>query len=430
MQVFDRARGLAGLIVLGLVVAVTAQIDAKSPSKDWPQFRGVNRNGVSLESGIKKSWPDAGPKELWRRPIGGGFSGISIVGDRGYTMYGSPVAEASQEEGAEKPETADYAAAFNAKTGEEIWRVKVGERFDDGFAHGPRSTPTVDGNQVFVLGGRGYLMALSKSDGSEQWSMDLKETFGSQLPTFGFSTSVLVDGDQVFLESGGPDGNAYAALDRKTGETRWTLGDAPESGPGYSSPIVIRKGGETRYVHVLGDKLTCMDDKGKEIWSHAWPSPGETHGSPIFLAPNRIYASGAGSVGAAVFEVDEKSAPAKVEEIWKSRFMRNHFSSSVASDGYIYGFDNATLRCISAETGESVWAKRGFGKGSLILADGHLLVLSDRGVLALIEATHEGYVEKGRVQALNGRSWTAPSLADGKLYLRNSEEMVAYDLKN
>jgi outer membrane protein assembly factor BamB len=241
---------------------------------------------------------------------------------------------------------------------------------------------------------------------------------------------VLIDGSRLIVEGAGPDGKSFVAMDKKTGEVEWTQGDpaAGDDGASYNSPILVRRGDATRYVYIVGDHMTCLDESGKEVWSHPWTYPGETHAMPVFVPPNKIFASGAEGVGATMISVDEDGDTAKVEELWKTRHMKNHFSSSVLHDGQIFGFDNATLRAISVDDGSTVWAKRGFGKGSLIYADGRLLVLSDRGLLLQVETGADGYAETGRVQALEGRCWTAPALANGRLYLRNHEEMVAYDL--
>jgi len=411
-----RVGGWACLVALVAVFAV--QLAAKSPATDWPQFRGVNRDGISSETGLVGSWPEGGPREVWRVPLGPGFSGISVVGDRLYTMY------TTEQDG----EATEFAAAFDVASGKELWRTPVGKDYENTFGNGPRSTPTVTGGAMYALGSYGDLAALSVKDGAQRWSLSLTETFGSKVPTFGFSMSVLVDGDQVIVEGGGKEGKSYAALDTTTGETKWSIGDGPDD-PTYNSPIMIKKGDKTRYVYIVGDKMMCIDEQGNEVWQHPWTFPGETHASPIFVAPDKIFASGAEGVGASLIQVSENGKEAEVKELWKTRFMRNHFSSSVLHDGHIYGFDNATLRAIAVDSGETAWAKRGFGKGSLIFADGQLLVLSDKGKLALVEATPAEYREKGSVQALEGRCWTAPALADGRLYLRNHDEMVAYDLK-
>jgi outer membrane protein assembly factor BamB len=398
-----------------LLGAMIAQFAATAAAQDWPQFRGENRDGVSPEKGLLANWPEAGPKEVWRRTIGEGYSAISVVGDRLYTMYsgeheGTPV---------------EFAAAFDAASGEELWRSPLGEKYDTEFGNGPRATPTVDGDTVYVLDSHGRFVALKTKDGSERWGVSLQGDFGAKQPGWGFSSSALVDGDQVVLEAGGPEGKSYVALDKKTGEVKWTYGDG---GPGYNSAIVVEISGKKGYVYVIGDKLNCVDENGAALWSHPWPR-GETHASPLFVAPDKIFASGAEGVGGALIRVAKKDGETQVEEVWTTRFMRNHFSSSIVHDGHIFGFDNATLKSISVDDASLAWAKRGLGKGSLIYADGKLFVLSDRGQLLMVEATPEGYVERGSVQALEGRSWTAPTLSNGRLYLRNHTEMVVYDLK-
>ncbi|MCP3979242.1 MAG: PQQ-binding-like beta-propeller repeat protein [bacterium] len=402
-----------------VLAAVSGAVAGGSGSTDWPQFRGIHRDGVSAETGLSRSWSESGPKEVWRKKLGPGFSAISVVGKRAYTMY------AAEQDG----ESTQFAAALDAGTGKEIWRTAIGKNLDRNFGGGPRSTPTVDGETVYVLGAHGALVALATKDGSEKWRVSLTETFGSTEPYFGFSTSALIDGDLLFLEAGGTEGRAYIAFDKASGKVRWSLGDTPESGPAYSSPIQVGSGKNRQYIAILDDTIRAVDSSGNEIWSHAWPSPGETHGSPIFIEPNLVFGAGAEGIGAKLLKLTKNGKKTLAEEVWSSRFMRNHFSSSIYHEGHFYGFDNATLRCISAETGEPTWAKRGLGKGSLILADGHLLVLSDKGALVLVEATAKEYREKGRVQALpGGRAWTAPALAGGKVYLRDHEEMVVYDL--
>lgn len=384
--------------------------------EDWPQFRGPNRDGASLEAGLLAEWPKEGPAELWRVSIGEGYSAPSIVGKHLYTMY------AGEADG----KTVEFAAAFEAATGKEIWKTVVGENLETEFGNGPRSTPTVADGRVYVLGSHGDLAALDAGDGSVSWRIDLKEAFGSSRPHWGFSTSPLVDQGKVLVEGGGPEGKSYAALDAATGEVLWTTGEA--RGAGYNSPLAVDVDGERRYVYIAGGKLRAIDENGKEVWHHEWPQ-GETHAMPVLLGDNRIYASGAEGVGAQVVEVTESESGASVSEVWKVANLRNHFSSAVVHDGILYGFDNATFKAVSAETGEPAWAKRGLGKGSLIVADGILYVLSDRGKLVRVEATTEAFTETGSVQALSGKTWTAPVLADGILYLRSHNEMVAYDLR-
>jgi len=403
---------------LALAAAVAAAAGATgSRGGDWPQFRGARRDGVSTEKGLLGTWPDGGPKLAWRRPIGEGYSAVSVAGGRLYTMY------AADDHG----EPSEFAAAFDPGTGNETWRTKIGKKLDTEFGNGPRATPTVDRDTVFVLGSFGEMVALAAADGAERWRVDLKQAFGGKQPHFGFSTSAVVDDGQVIVEGGGPEGKSYAALDRATGAVKWTSGDGGQS-PGYNSALTVEIAGVRGYVAIVGNRIRSIDAQGKELWSQPW-AEGEAHAMPVLIPPDKIFASGVEGVGAALYQVAVEEGRAQVRELWKNPQMRNHFSSSLYHDGHIYGFDNATLKCIGAADGSLKWAKRGLGKGSLIYADGHLAVLSDQGLLVWVKATPEAYLEEGSVQALQGLSWTAPALAGGRLYLRNHTEMVAYDLK-
>ena len=390
-------------------------ISTLAMAADWPQFRGLQRNGSSPETGLAEGWGEDGPKELWRKAIGPGYSAVSIVGDRLYTMY---VAEV---DGQDK----EVAVALSTKDGRELWRTPLGDRFDNEFGDGPRATPTVSGDKVYVLDSRGTLAALATTDGSVVWSMDFVKKFEIETPRFGYSTSVVVDGDHVIVQAGGKEGNNYLAIEKDSGEIVWSRGDGPA---GYNSALPVKVGDTKRFVYVAGNQLICIDEEGGEVWAHDWPQ-GETHAMPIRIPPDKLYLSGAEGVGARLFRVTETDGKGEVELLWEQPFMRNHFSSAVVHEGTIYGFDNATLKAISVADGKMAWGKRGLGKGSLIFADGHLLVLSDRGKLLLVEATPEGYREKGSVQALKGLCWTAPAIADGRLYLRNHDELVVYDLR-
>ena len=426
-----------------LALASAAGIMAESAIEDWPQFRGHHRDGMSPATGLLDSWPEGGPKELWRKPLGEGYSAISVTGGRLYTMFAEAPAEGDdagaaadgdtggqagdEGEAQAEPEKTEFAAAFDAASGEELWRTPIGQRIVTQFGNGPRSTPTVDGDSVYVLGAHGELAALAAADGKVRWQIAFTEAFGSSRPYWGFSTSALVEDDMLLVESLGPEGKAYVALDKASGEVRWTTGEPHPQGS-YNSPMAVTLSDRRMFVYIGNNVLRAVDTSGKEMWSHPWPE-GESHAMPIFIPPDRFFASGTEGIGAALIRVKSDGDAMTVEEVWTNPRMRNHFSSSILHDGNIYGFDNATLKCISLDTGEQQWAKRGFGKGSLIYADGHLIVLSDRGSLVQIEATAEGYKEKGRVQALDGRCWTAPTLAGGKLYLRGQTEMVSYDLR-
>jgi outer membrane protein assembly factor BamB len=399
------------VLLLGLPSSLAADDAPSGPG--WHQFRGPRRDGRSSETGLKRAWPLSGPRELWRVPIGVGFSGISIVGDRLYTM--------------DADEGEEYAVCLAADDGRPLWRTPVGLVFEDVNGNGPRSAPTVQGGLAFVIGSRGRLAALESTTGQVVWQVELAEAFGSELPTWGFSSAPLIEGEELVVEVGGTGAQAIAAFGKNSGELRWT---SVEANPAYSSPIGVDIGGSRQLVFLTQQKLLALSTEGEELWSVPFaPKVDIKPAQPVFVAPDLILVSASYGVGAKVVRLKVEAGTVAAEEVWSGQQMRNHFNASVALDGHVYGFDAATLRCINARTGERRWAKRGLGKGSLIAADGLLLVLSERGKLVLVEATPEAYQELAAHQVLRGRCWTPPSLWEGRLYLRHHSELVCLDLK-
>lgn len=397
-------------VLAGLTLATTLASDA---GHDWPQYRGAERDGLSLETGLLTTWPASGPPELWRAPLGEGYSGIAAVGDRLYTMYARD-GEARL-------------VCLAAGDGGEIWSVVLGKGFKEGHGNGPRSTPTVDGDLVFALSARGRLVAVKAQDGKMVWEHDLEEAFDAKLPHFGSSASPLVEDGLVILEVGGSDSRNLMAFKRDTGEVAWGTGDQKT---GYSSPLAVTINGTRQVLFFTGTALVSVaPDSGKALWSLPWKTSYNINAAmPIFMAPDRIFISSGYDTGAALLQVSGKGDAWKVEEVWRSRVMKNHFNSSVLLDGFLYGFDDGTLKCIDGATGEEKWKQRGFAKGSLLVADGHLFIFSEKGELAVAEATPEGYRETGRTRPMDGKTWTMPTLSHGRLYVRDEEELVAFDL--
>lgn len=402
---------LATLLLAAAGLAPTAGADP-SPGVDWPRFRGPQQNGVSVEKGLLRSWPESGPKVLWKRPIGSGFSSVMVVGDALYTLAVEGESET--------------AYRLRESDGEVVWRVPLGPVFPETFGNGPRSTPTVEGDMVYVLSATGRLHALKTKDGLRLWELDLVKQFGSPTPNRGFASSPLVDGDLLLLEAGGTEGRAVMALEAKTGKVRWSALDGK---PGYATPVAVTIDGVRQYVFIrtmTGEVVSFLPD-GTLHWRYPWKTGALA--SPLFLPPNRIFASASEDVGSVLLEIGKADGKATVQEVWNNRLMKNHFSSSVLHEGHIYGFDNASLKCIVAETGEQKWVQRGYGKGSLIAADGLLYILSDQGQLILAEATPAGFQEKGKIQVMEGKTWTAPVLSHGRLFLRDQDEMIVLDVR-
>ena len=397
---------------------------------EWPQWRGPNRDGISDEVGILKEWSPNGPKVLWKVPLGEGFSGISVSQGRVYTMF----SEGNDE----------FVVCLDATDGGEIWRFRSDKNYHEGQGgNGPRATPTIDGDLLFTISAYGKLYALNAANGQELWSHDLQRKFGSDMPRWGFSTSPLVDGESLLVEVGGKGEKSIVAFDKKSSDVVWS---SHKDKLGYSSPIAITVKGVRQIICFTGTKLVSVSPTdGTIYWKYPWKTGYDVNAAtPVFIPPDKVFISSGYNKGAAVLQmrvfvspeddraatdqIRENQGTVRIEEIWKNRKMKNQFASSVLHENYLYGFDNSILKCIEANTGEEQWKSRGFGKGSVILADGHLILLSDRGKLGLAEATPEGYIEKASAQVLSGLCWTAPTLASGKLYVRNEEEIACLDI--
>lgn len=413
-----KLRGLNSGIITILALFCVGSIATRAAENgannlDWHQWRGPNRDGISPETGLLKRWSDDGPREIWRISLGEGFSGVSISDGRAYTMFVKGEDE--------------IIVCLDAASGREIWRNLDDYRFENRQGgDGPRSTPTVDGDRVYALSAYGRLVALDALNGKELWSHDFTKAFSSNMPRHGFSTSPIIEGELLLVETGGESGKALLACDKRSGKIVWSSED---DAIGYSSPITESILGKRQTVFFTGRGLVSVSPKNGEIyWRYDWPTRFNVNAAtPIFIPPDKIFISSGYDMGAAVVQIMETDGGLTATEIWTSREMKNHFSSSVLHGGYLYGFDNAFLKCIDAATGEEQWVKRGFGKGTLIYADGNLIILGEEGNLALAKATPTQYQEIARTQIFDGRCWTVPTLSGGKLYLRNTEELICLD---
>ena len=397
---------------LWTLVLVVAAAASPTLSADWPQYRGPSRLGKTDGHGLAESWPETGPPIAWRRPIGGGYSGVVGAADRLFTM------EATAEE--------EAVLALDAATGETLWRAPIGPfvqaELGDG---GPRSTPAIAGDLLIAVSSQGRLVALALDDGRLVWDKDL--TQWGAVPRFGYSMSPLVDGELVIVESGERQKEpGVLAFDRQTGELRWSALEGPT---GYTSPVVATLGGERQYVFARFSEIVALSPAGEVRWRHA-VSPHAAIPMPVLVGAERIFISSSeDTFGSLLIEVTRQGDGYRTEQLWSQRLMRNHFNSSVEVGGHLYGFDNGTLRCLDAASGERRWAKRGFGKGSLVAAGDMLLVLGDAGLAALVHADPESYREAGRLQLTEGgRAWTEPSVVAGRLLVRDFDEIASLDL--
>lgn len=393
-----------------LLVPVLAALPAFAG--DWPQFRGPDQDGISNET-VRTTWPETGPPVVWRSPLGEGYSGISEVDGRLYTLYGK---------GGDT-----WAVCLDANTGKEIWRYRLDAHYRDGQGNGPRSTPTIREGVAYVLSAQGRLAALDAKTGEERWAKDLEQSFGARVPTWGVSTSPLVEDGRIYLDVGGRPGYSVVALDKKTGEALW---GSQHDIAGYSMPVIGTVAGQRQLFVFTGTQIVALDpDNGRLLWKKTWKTSYDVNAAtPIFLPPNRLLVASGYGVGAALFEIRRGEGGWSADEVWKTRGMKNQFSSSIAHQGTLYGFDDGTLKALDLASGEERWKVRGFGHGSITLAGDHLVVMGDRGDLALVEATPAEYREKAKVEIFKGKTWTVPTVADGRMYLRDEKEIIALDV--
>jgi outer membrane protein assembly factor BamB len=383
-------------------------------SASWPQFRGPDRSGVARDESLLDAWPEDGPREVWHRPFGAGYSSIAVVGSRLFTMSAD--------------DSGEYVVSLDTADGAPVWKTRLGDFVESELGDGgPRATPTVADDTVYTVSSQSKLVALKRDSGTLIWEIDLAES--GPVPRFGYSISPLVDRGVVIVEMGRKEeGPGVTAFDLQTGEPKWSALNGPA---GYSSPIVQQIGSVAQYVlfRAAGRELVGLSTTGEILWRHSTPEALSAIPTPIFHAPNRVFLSTSeDAFGGRMLEISADNAGFTIDELWQERLMRNHFNSSVLVNGYLFGFDNGTLRCLNADSGEKIWAKRGFGKGSLISADGMLVVLSDSGTVALVRASPDSYQELGRKQVMTGRAWTSPSLANGRLYVRDFDEIVSLDV--
>ncbi len=395
--------------LLSITLAATTNF-----AEDWPQWRGAARDGISPETGLLSSWPDAGPPLVWKsRGLGAGYSTVTISGRRIFTL------------GASK-DTA-YVFALDVETGKTLWRAKSGRHYRNNRGDGPRGAPTVDGNRVYALGGRGDLTVVDVATGKVHWSVNLLERFGGRNTSWGISESPLVLGDRVLANAGGSNAS-IVALHKDDGTVLW---QSQRDEAGYSSAVVATIRGVRQAVFFTGERVVGISvDDGTLLWHYRRVSNRTANVATPIVRGNFVFVSSDYGTGCALLEIEGGRAGMTVREVYFNREMKNHHSSSVLVDGTLYGYSSRNLTALDFETGERLWRDRSVGKGSLIYADGHLYVFGEKGVMGLVVATRKGYREKGRfdVPRSNRPSWSHPVIANGKLYLRDQDTLYSYDI--
>ena len=358
-------------------------------------------------------WPKDGPRVLWRVPCGAGYSGLSVAAGRLYTVL----------------QDGDHEAVLclDAESGKEHWRFRYPTHFTNNVGDGPRSTPAIDGGRVYAVGATGVFHCLDTATGSVHWRHDLLEEFAAPNVTWGVSFSPLVEGDLVYTNPGGRSGGSLAAFDKTSGKLAWKALDDPA---GYSSPVATTLAGVRQIVFCTARRLVGVGpDDGRLLWEFPWQTNHDANiATPICRGDYVFISSGYGR-GCGLVKVEAAGGGLRALRVYEHTRMSNHFATSVLYGEHLYGFHEALLTCLDFRTGQVAWRERGFEKGSLLVADGHLIVLGEQGKLAVAPASPAGYKEKASVQVSKLRCWVVPTLANGRLYVRDEQQIVCLDLR-
>jgi outer membrane protein assembly factor BamB len=413
-----------------LSAAVQAALAAES-SSDWPTFRGAARTAVSDESGLLETWPQDGPPLAWEAEgAGDGYSSLAIAGGRLYTLGDAPSTAADEDE---------YLTCFDQATGKQIWKTKAGPAWTKGQPNwrSARSTPTVDGDRVYVLTPHGVLICCQTQDGNELWRKDLTQEFGGKKADgWGYSESVLVDGDHVVCTPGG-EKNTLVALNKETGDVEWSAVRKGDRGAGHASIVVSEIGGVRVYVQVTGSgPLGVRAEDGRVLWTYETPKATAVIPTPIVRGDLVFFSIGYGTGGALLKQVPGAKGEASVEEVYPlNRDLANKHGGVVLVGDYLYGDseDRGIPWCAELMTGEVQWKERkGGGSASIAAADGKLFIHFADGKMILAKADPQQYTELGSFQAPGSGerpSWSHPVVLDGKLYVREQDRILCYDVR-
>jgi outer membrane protein assembly factor BamB len=405
-------------VLLALAGAAAPHGQAGSPAgSDWPQWRGPSRSAVSPETGLLRSWPAAGPPRAWSASnLGAGFGSIAVSRDRIFVQ------------GLRNSQS--VVSALNRADGKLVWVKPMGRAVDNDRGPGPRGTPTVDGDRLYVLTENGDLAALRVQDGTITWQRNILQEFGGRNIGWLISESPLVDGGSVIVSPGGR-GAGMVALDKLTGKTVWVSKELSDEA-GYSSPIVADVQGVRTIMTLTGQAgVGVRASDGKLMWRHTAVSNGTANiATPVFHDNKVFYTSNYGT-GGALLALRAQNGEVRAEEVYFTRDMQNHHGGVVVVNGYLYGFHNAILTCMEFATGKVMWRNRSVGKGSLAYADGSLYLWSENNVVGLADASPTAYRETGRFRMAEQGwpSWAHPVVSGGRLYIRDQGILTAYNIR-
>jgi outer membrane protein assembly factor BamB len=405
-------------LVAALVLALLGGLASVAPGADWPQFRGPSRDGTSAEKGLLATWPEKGPPLVWDMEVGEGYSGPVVAGGRLILFHRLGDQEVVQ--------------CLDAANRKKRWKYSYATAYKDdyGKGDGPRSTPVIAGKRVHTLGAGGLLLCLGLEDGKKVWARALHEDYQVKKNFFGVGATPLVEGELVLVNVGAK-GAGIVAFARDTGKEVWKATDA---GASYASPVAATIGGVRHAIFFTREGVVSLDPKnGKVRFQKRWRSrnAASVNAATPVVVKDHVFISASYDTGAVLLKVGKDSA----KEVWSGdEALSSHYETSVHHNGFLYGFDGrqesgARLRCVEFKTGKVRWTKEGFGCGSVILADGKLIILTENGDLVLAEPTPAAYREKARASVLSSPCRAPLALANGLLYLRDDKKLLCLNLK-
>jgi outer membrane protein assembly factor BamB len=398
--------------VASLLIVVLA---LPSRADDWPNWRGPNHNGVSGETDWSDRWPYGGPTVAWRGQVGVGFSSFVVAQGRVYTVGYA--------------DDADTVVCLEADSGKVLWQhsypAELGDKYFEG---GTTGTPTVEGDRVYTFSRWGDVFCLDAATGKVVWSKNIQKELLVRVPGWGFSGAPLVYPNAVILNAG----EAGLALDKANGKLLWK---SQNKEAGYSTPYPVTLGAEQLVIVGSGQAYVAVDPlSGKEAWRVRWLTQYGVNAADPVLDGDRLFLSSGYGKGAALFKLGG-GPPPPPQEVWKSKVLRTQINGAILCNGHLYGADgdtteDATLKCVEFDTGKEKWSQPGFGTGGLVVAGGRLIALSAAGELSVAPATPDGFKPVARAKVLDGKCWTTPVLANGRLYCRNWQgQVVCLDLR-
>jgi outer membrane protein assembly factor BamB len=406
---------------IGLITLLATATLLNAPAADWPGWRGPNRDDLCSETGLLKEWPKDGPPLVWKATgLGEGYSTVSISGEHIFTI------------GQRGPSS--FVVALKVSDGSSDWNVKLGPSGAPGGYAGPRGAPTVDGEFLYALGHYGDLACFETSTGKERWHKNLAKDFGGTAPGWGYAEAPLVDGNKVVVTPGGSQG-AIVALDKSTGAELWRTKDFTDSAH-YSSLVPVEIGGVRQYIQLTPRSVVGVQaSDGKVLWRAPRRGDVAVIPTPIYH-DGYVYVTSGYGVGDNLFQITTSGGKFGAKEVYSNKVMVNHHGGVVLVGDYLYGYsDGKGWTCQDFKTGQAKWqTKEKLGKGCLTYADGHLYLRQEDGpgTVVLIEASPAGYKEHGRLNPPSRsdmNSWSHPVISGGKLYLRDQDVLLCYDVR-